>query len=75
MEQHINGSLMDSISTLIQFAQSMTYNGRRPVVKMIDKVYQTGVRLTKEAMQQLEKRFQRLEGLDKWFVRIQPNHF
>jgi len=72
-EQHINGSLMDNISTLIQFAKSMTYNARRPVVKFIETVYQTGVRLTKEAMQQLEKRFQRVEGLEKWFVRIEPN--
>jgi len=42
---------------------------------MIDKVYQTGVRLTKKAMEQLEKRFQRFEGLEKWFVRIEPINF
>jgi len=63
---------MDSISTLIQFTKTMTYNSKQPVVNMIDKVYQTGVRLTKEAMQQLEKRFKRVEGLEKWFVRIEP---
>jgi len=42
---------------------------------MIDKVYQTGVRLTQKAMEQLEKRFQRFEGLEKWFVRIEPINF
>ena len=63
---------MDKVSTLIQFAKTMTYNGIRPVVKLIEKVYQTGVRLTQKAMGELEKRFQRLEGLEKWFVRIEP---
>ncbi|MBM3242200.1 hypothetical protein FJZ31_38520 [Candidatus Poribacteria bacterium] len=71
-EQHSNGSLMDKASTLIQFAKTMTYKGKRPVVKLIEKVYQTGVRLTQKAVGELEKRFQRLEGLEKWFVRIEP---
>jgi len=28
--------------------------------------------LTKKAMDELEKRFERLPGLEKWFVRIEP---
>ena len=71
-EQHINGSLMDSVSTVIEFAKTMTYNGNKPVVKLTDKIYETGVRLTQKAMAELEKRFQRLPGLEKWFVSIDP---
>ena len=50
----------------------MTYNGVHPVVKIVKKTYCTGVKLTKNAMEELEKRFERLSGLEKWFVLIRP---
>jgi len=43
-----------------------------PVVKLVDEIYQTGVRLSQKEMKELEKRFQRLPGLEKWFVLIEP---
>jgi hypothetical protein len=45
---------------------------RSIVTKLVQKTYQRGVRLTKKAMDQLEKRFKRMEGLKKWFVKISP---
>jgi len=33
---------------------------------------QTGVKLTKDAMQMVETQLQRLPGLEKWFVDIVP---
>jgi hypothetical protein len=35
-------------------------------------VYQTGVRLTQKKMDELEKRFERLSDLGKWFMKIIP---
>ena len=58
--------------TALNFAQTMTWNGRHPVVKLVDKDYQTGARLTPKEMEELEKQFERLPGLEKWFVRIEP---
>jgi hypothetical protein len=72
LEQHWNGALLDSLDTVFQFAQTMTYNGVRPIVKQIAKTYQTGVKLAQAAMTALESRFQRLLGLEKYFVRISP---
>jgi len=69
---HWNGSLLDSVETVISFAQSMTWNGRHPVVNLVRKTYQTGVRLTQKAMAVLEERFERLPHLPKWFVHISP---
>ena len=57
---------------MLNFAQTMTWNGHHPTVKLIEKVYSTGVSLTKKAMDELEKRVERLPGLEKWFVRIEP---
>lgn len=72
LEQHWNGSLLDTVDTVVKFAQTMKWKGSNPVVKLVQKTYQRGVRLTKKAMDQLEKRFKRMEGLEKWFVKISP---
>ena len=44
----------------------------RPVVHLVSTLYETGVKLSQQEMRLLEKRFQRLEGLKKWFVLINP---
>lgn len=72
LEQHWNGSLLDSLDAVMGFAKSMTYKGVAPVVKLVEKVYETGVKLTQKAMARLEERFSRLPGLEKWFVLIRP---
>lgn len=72
LEQHWNGTLLDSINTVLQFAKTMTYNHIHPVVKQIYKTYLTGVKLSLLAMAELEQRFVRLAGLEKYSVRISP---
>jgi hypothetical protein len=72
LEKHWNGSLLDTLTTVLKFAQTMTWHGRQPVVKFVKKTYRTGVRLTQKAMAALEKRLERLPGLEKWFVTISP---
>ncbi len=72
LEQHWNGHLLESRQTVLRLASTMTYNGFSPVVKVVEKAYQTGIRLTQALMADLENRFERLPGLGKWFVRIVP---
>jgi len=72
LERHWNGSLLDTIDTVLKFAQTMTWKGRHPVVELVKKTYQKGVKLTRKEMDTLEKRFERLPGLDRWFVKIAP---
>ena len=70
LENHWNGTLLDSIDTVLQFARTMTWNGRHPVVDLVTTTYQTGVTLTKDAMATVEAQLQRLPDLGKWFVDI-----
>jgi len=70
LEQHWNGALLDSLEAVIQYATSMTWKGKHPVVSLVTTTYKTGVKLTKQAMQAVETRLQRLPHLDKWFVDI-----
>jgi hypothetical protein len=70
LERHWNGSLLDSVDTVLRFAQTLTFKGKQPVVTLVETVYQTGVKLTKQAMAEVEKHLQRLPTLPKWFVEI-----
>jgi hypothetical protein len=36
----------------------------------VEKIYSTGIKLTKQAMADVEKHLQRLPNLHKWFVEI-----
>jgi hypothetical protein len=72
LENHWNGSLLDTVETVLNFAETMTWNGHHPVVQLVEKTYQTGVKLTQKTMAELEKRLERLPNLRKWFVCIAP---
>lgn len=72
LENHWNGSLLDSVETVLNFAETMTWKGRSPTIHWIKKTYHSGVKLTQKAMDELEKRFERLPNLERWFVRIAP---
>jgi hypothetical protein len=55
--------LLDSLDTVLQFTRTMTWNGKHPVVALVTTTYQTGVTLTKDAMETVEAHLQRLPVL------------
>jgi Rhodopirellula transposase DDE domain len=70
LEQHWNGLLLDSVDAVIKSASTMTWKGQHPVVELVTTTYQTGVKLTKEAMKVVETQLERVPDLNKWFVDI-----
>ena len=72
LEHHWNGSLLDTIEAVLHFATTMTWKGLHPVVELVTTIYQTGVKLTKDAMDLVEAQITRLAPLGKWFVDIIP---
>lgn len=72
LEQHWNGSLLESVETVLRFAQTLTWQQKSPTVKMVKKVYESGKKLSQKAMSLLEERFEREDELGKWFVQIPP---
>jgi hypothetical protein len=72
LEQHWNGSLLDSVEAVLGFAQTMTWQKIEPTVKLVTGIYETGKKLSLKAMALLEERFEREKGLEKWFVQIRP---
>ena len=57
LETYWNGDFLDMVETVIKFAQTMTWNGPPPVVRLITTIYHTGVRLSKQAMAEVEPTF------------------
>jgi transposase len=72
LENHWNGSLLDTLDAVLEFARTMTWKGKYPIVSLVTTTYASGVRLTKDAMEALEAQVARLPGLEKWFVDIYP---
>jgi len=70
LENHWNGSLLDSVAAVVGFAESMTWKGKHPVVRVVETIYAKGVRLKPEEMEALEAEVVRLPTLEKWFVEI-----
>ena len=74
LEEHWNGELLDSVSKAINWAATMTWKGIEPAVRLIDKIYEKGVKLTKMEMKKYEDRIKRSKTLPKWDVTIAPTY-
>jgi len=72
LEHHWNVSLLDSVEAVERFAAFMTWKGVHPVVQRVTTAYESGVKLTKEAMRAVQTKLQRLPELGKWFIDILP---
>ena len=72
LENHWNGNILDCVEAVVGCASTMTWNGRHPVVKLVETAYAKGISLSKKAMQAVEDKLQRLPDLPRWFVTIHP---
>src|SRR3954447_13355204 len=72
LESHWNGTLLDSVATVIGWAGTMTWKGARPIVRLIETTYAKGVRIGKDASEAIESRLQRHKDLPKYDVLIRP---
>ena len=71
LEQHWNGTLLNTVDTALKWARTMTWKGICPTVTLLDKTYENGVRIAKKAFREFEQRLKRNEVLPKYCVRIQ----
>ena len=72
LENHWNGTLLDSTDTVLKWASTMTWKGISPIIQLLDKAYEKGVSIAKKAFRKIEERLHRNEVLPKYLVRIQP---
>ncbi len=72
LERHWNGTLLNNTATVVEWIRSMTWKGTHPVVPLLEKVYDKGVRIAKKAFQPTADRLTRNHELPKYSVQIQP---
>jgi hypothetical protein len=72
LEQHWNGTLLNSVTTVLEWARTMTWKGVHPVVNLLDKTYNIGVRIAKAAFKPTKSRLQRDNDLPKYELLIKP---
>jgi Rhodopirellula transposase DDE domain len=72
LERHWNGTLLNTIETALGWAGTMTWKGCHPFIKLLEGVYEKGVRLSKKTMEVYEQRLERSNTLPKWNVVIRP---
>ncbi len=72
LENHWNGALLSSIELVLHWASTMTWRRVQPIVHLVKRLYERGVRLTKAGFRPIAERLQRSEHLPKWSVIIRP---
>ncbi|MGB3613479.1 MAG: transposase [Elainellaceae cyanobacterium] len=72
LEQHWNGALLTDVQTMLAWAQSMTWKGLHPLIKLNRSIYEKGISLTKKQMRHIEERLERNPLLPKYDVLIHP---
>ncbi len=72
LEEHWNGTLLDSINKTLKWATSMTWKGVAPLVYLLDKTYKKGISLIGQEKKRYESYLDRSPTLPKWDVVIEP---
>jgi transposase len=72
LELHWNGTKLIDVETMLEWAKSMTWKGRQPMVAISRQVYQKGISLGKRTMHEIEKRLERHPQLPKGDILIRP---
>ena len=72
LENHWNGALLVDRETAIEWAKTMTWKGTSPIVKVLDKAFAKGIKVTKKAFRAFQDRLDRNPLLPKWDVVLKP---
>lgn len=72
LEQHWNGTLLNTIDAALSWASTMTWKGISPIVRLVTKTYERGVKVGKKAYHPIAGRLQRHDKLSPWSVTIPP---
>ena len=72
LENHWNGTLLNSVETTLGWAKTMTWKGLHPTVELLETIYKKGVRVCKETFKVIADRLDRHMSLPKYNVTIQP---
>jgi hypothetical protein len=73
LELHWNGTILNTVNTMVEWAKTMTWKGIHPIVNLSNIVYEKGISIKKSAMKEIEKRLIRNPELPKYDILIIPS--
>jgi hypothetical protein len=73
LERFWSGAILDSVEAVLGYASNMTYNKKKPFVKLINHTYEKKIKVSKKELKPLMDSFNRSLHLPKWYVMVMPN--
>ena len=72
LENYWDGAILSTVDTAVQWAANMQWKGSAPVIHLVEKVYEKGISVGQEVLEELQQFWKRSETLPKWDVVIEP---
>ena len=72
LEKSWNGYLLDSVETVLNRAGNFVWRGMQATARLVDAVYEKGIKLCGKEKNDLERRLQRSLDLHWWDITIYP---
>lgn len=72
LEKSWNGYLLDTVNNVLNRAANFSWKGLRATVRLIDNIYEKGIKVCGKEKAELEKRLQRSPTLPWWDITICP---
>ena len=72
LENYWNGTILDSVEAALKWASNMTWKGINPIVHLVEKTYEKGIKVLFEELKHYQPFWQRSETLPKWDITIVP---
>jgi hypothetical protein len=70
LELFWNGTVLDSVTTIVNWANNMTWHGLNPIVHLVETIYPKGVKRSKPELEKSLSFWQRSKTLPKWDVTV-----
>jgi hypothetical protein len=72
LENYWNGTILDSVEAALKWASNMTWKGINPIVHLVEKTYEKGVKVLSDELKHYQPFWQRAETLPQWDITIIP---
>jgi Rhodopirellula transposase DDE domain len=72
LENFWNGTVLDTVSTVLNWTKNMTWKGLKPIVHWVEATYEKGVKLSPAELEPFLPFWQRSSTLPKWDITVNP---
>ncbi len=70
LDNYWNGAILSSVDAVLGWIKTMTWKGNSPRVHFLDKVYEKGIKLTKQEMKPINDKIYRSTTLPRWDIAV-----